>query len=187
MSRIHSWFHQQKGVTENLALNHPERMLRDARRLLNDRKTTMTTERPQSQAIIAAKRWIWSSEPQELVESSVLVFCRGDTNVTNYLWQGVRVSVVDFEKSGLNDPVFEVADYIEHPLRHDLPGWAGTLLASAACLDRRSRKSLEVGRRLAACYWLAVLLRLRGTDTEQRLGVSIARQADRVAERLNVQ
>src|SRR5262245_59556183 len=42
------------------------------------------------------------------------VFGQGDTNLANFLWDGERVRIVDFEDSGLSDRAFELAVLVEH-------------------------------------------------------------------------
>ncbi|MFD7921477.1 phosphotransferase family protein [Streptomyces sp. NPDC059740] len=42
------------------------------------------------------------------------VFGAGDGNLANYLWDGERVRVVDFEDSGRSDRVLELAEITEH-------------------------------------------------------------------------
>ncbi|MFE7319137.1 aminoglycoside phosphotransferase family protein [Streptomyces sp. NPDC057555] len=42
------------------------------------------------------------------------VFGAGDGNSANYLWDGHRVRVVDFEESGRSDRAYELAEIVEH-------------------------------------------------------------------------
>ncbi|MFD2082861.1 Phosphotransferase enzyme family protein [Actinopolymorpha cephalotaxi] len=42
------------------------------------------------------------------------VFGPGDGNLANYLWDGRRVRIVDFEDSGRSDRAFELAEVTEH-------------------------------------------------------------------------
>ncbi|MYT34283.1 MULTISPECIES: aminoglycoside phosphotransferase family protein [unclassified Streptomyces] len=42
------------------------------------------------------------------------VFGAGDGNSANYLWDGRRVRVVDFEESGRSDRAYELAEIVEH-------------------------------------------------------------------------
>ncbi|MDI5970000.1 aminoglycoside phosphotransferase family protein [Streptomyces sp. SL13] len=54
------------------------------------------------------------------------VFGPGDGNLANYLWDGSRVRVVDFESSGRSDRAYELAEITEHVSgwTSDAPGFA---------------------------------------------------------------
>ncbi|MCF4136456.1 aminoglycoside phosphotransferase family protein [Streptomyces sp. Tue 6430] len=85
------------------------------------------------------------------------VFGPGDGNLANYLWDGSRVRVVDFEESGLSDRPFELAEITEHvaswvdrPL--DAEMFPGQFDLSAA-----ERARLLECRRLLALVWLFLL------------------------------
>ncbi len=82
------------------------------------------------------------------------VFGGGDGNLANFLWDGERVRIVDFEDSGRSDRAFELAELSQHVsmwvdgeidvLRHfDLPA--------------AERARLRECRRLHALTWLFLL------------------------------
>jgi hypothetical protein len=48
------------------------------------------------------------------VDGVTPVFGSGDGNLANYLWDGTRVRLVDFEYSGVSDRAFELAEATEH-------------------------------------------------------------------------
>lgn len=85
------------------------------------------------------------------------VFCNGDGNLSNYLWDGTRVQVVDFEYSGQNDQAFALAEITEH-----VSAWVDTDFDVPHFL---SHFDIPVGdaaqlldaRRLLAFEWLYVL------------------------------
>ncbi|GAA1297912.1 hypothetical protein GCM10009647_011580 [Streptomyces sanglieri] len=86
-----------------------------------------------------------------------MVFGPGDGNLANYLWDGARVRVVDFEDSGLSDRPFELAEITEH-----VGGWTGPPLDVAAFLGlfdltAAERARLPQCRRLLALVWLFLL------------------------------
>ncbi|MEL5953630.1 aminoglycoside phosphotransferase family protein [Streptomyces sp. CLV115] len=86
-----------------------------------------------------------------------VVFGPGDGNLANYLWDGSRVRVVDFEDSGLSDRPFELAEITEH-----VGGWTGPPLDAEAFLDLfdltpAERARLPECRRLLALVWLFLL------------------------------
>ncbi|MGW1016696.1 phosphotransferase family protein [Streptomyces niveus] len=85
------------------------------------------------------------------------VFGPGDGNLANYLWDGSRVRIVDFEDSGLSDRAFElaeitehVASWVDHPL--DVASFLGEF-----DLDAVERVRLQDCRRLLALVWLFLL------------------------------
>ncbi|MFE9429011.1 phosphotransferase family protein [Kitasatospora sp. NPDC006697] len=86
-----------------------------------------------------------------------MVFGPGDGNLANYLWDGTRVRVVDFEDSGLSDRPFELAEITEHAA-----SWVGPPLDSEAFLNlfdlnSAERTRLLECRRLLALVWLFLL------------------------------
>ncbi|MEV0281162.1 phosphotransferase [Streptomyces sp. NPDC050610] len=86
-----------------------------------------------------------------------MVFGPGDGNLANYLWDGTRVRIVDFEDSGRSDRPFELAEISEH-----VAGWAGPPLDVGAFLDlfdlnAAERARLPECRRLLALVWLFLL------------------------------
>jgi len=82
------------------------------------------------------------------------VFGQGDGNLANFLWDGERVRMVDFEDSGVADRPFELSVFIEH-----VSVWSGIGLDAdefirAFELTAAERARLADCRRLAALYWL---------------------------------
>ncbi|WAZ19070.1 phosphotransferase [Streptomyces cinnabarinus] len=87
------------------------------------------------------------------------VFGPGDGNLANYLWEGSRVQVVDFEDSGRSDSAFELAEITEH-----VGSWVEHPLDVSAFLDRFDLTAVETARlrecrRLLALVWLFLLAR----------------------------
>lgn len=86
-----------------------------------------------------------------------MAFGPGDGNLANYLWDGIRVRIVDFEDSGLSDRPFELAEITEH-----VASWVGPPLDIEAFLDLfdlnpAERARLLECRRLLALVWLFLL------------------------------
>ncbi|MBT2413768.1 phosphotransferase [Streptomyces sp. ISL-12] len=102
--------------------------------------------------------WLTHSGMDRVDQPDVpLVFGPGDGNLANYLWDGSRVRVVDFEDSGLSDRSFELAEITEHvaswvdqPL--DVEAFLGQFDLNAA-----ERVRLPKVRRLLALVWLFLL------------------------------
>jgi Ser/Thr protein kinase RdoA (MazF antagonist) len=112
------------------------------------------------------------------------VFGPGDGNLANYLWDGSRVRVVDFEESGRSDRAFElaeitehVASWVEHPL--DVGLFLGQCDLTAAESVR-----LDECRRLLALVWLFMLASANGTNPRNPPGTA-ERQADRLSRLLS--
>jgi aminoglycoside phosphotransferase (APT) family kinase protein len=107
------------------------------------------------------------------------VFGQGDSNLANFLWDGERVRIVDFEDSGVSDRAFELGQLVEHiSARHDA-GLNADQFAAAFDLTAAERARLADTRRLAALYWL---LRLRpgGDVSERNPPGTLRRQAERL-------
>ncbi|MEV6155884.1 aminoglycoside phosphotransferase family protein [Nonomuraea sp. NPDC052129] len=104
----------------------------------------------------------WVKQPMLealLAQPGTPVFGTGDGNLANYLWDGTKVGVVDFEFSGRSDRAFELAEVVEHisVWRNDDAGMTAVLERFGLTADEAAR--LMECRRLLALYWL---LRTRG-------------------------
>jgi hypothetical protein len=115
----------------------------------------------------AGLTWLAKEEQATLgVEGVVPVFGHGDPNPANYLWDGRRVYLVDFEDSGASDRAFELAVLAEH-----LSVWRDGFVAVPALLQRfdlgpAEQLRLAYFRRLWALFWLVLLL--PGGPADQR-------------------
>ncbi|HEY0539362.1 MAG TPA: phosphotransferase [Actinoallomurus sp.] len=107
------------------------------------------------------------------------VFGLGDGNLANYLWDGTRIRIVDFEYSGRSDRAYELAEVVEH-----VTAWVDDALDAAALLSRfaltaaESRRIREC-RRLLALFWFLSLLSEDPARPRNPPG-SAARQAGRL-------
>lgn len=84
----------------------------------------------------------------------VRVLGQGDGNLANFLWDGERVRIVDFEDSGVADRAFELSIFIEHRSVWSENGLDGDEFIRAFELTAAERARLADCRRLAALYWL---------------------------------
>jgi hypothetical protein len=84
----------------------------------------------------------------------VRVFGQGDGNLANFLWDGERVRIVDFEDSGVADRAFELSIFIEHRSVWSESRLDGDEFIRAFELTAAERARLADCRRLAALYWL---------------------------------
>jgi aminoglycoside phosphotransferase len=107
------------------------------------------------------------------------VFGQGDPCLANFLWDGQRVCLVDFEDSGHSDRAFELAVLVEHlSVWHDAGLDADRLIAAFGLSAAEARK-LADSRRLAALAWL-FLLRPGGRASRRNPPGTLRRQADRL-------
>jgi Ser/Thr protein kinase RdoA (MazF antagonist) len=104
---------------------------------------------------------------------------QGDANLANFLWDGQRVRLVDFEDSGLSDRAFELAVLVEHISCWNEAGMDAERLISLFDLDETERRRLADCRRLAAMYWLLLLLPGGRASTRNPPG-TLRQQAERL-------
>jgi hypothetical protein len=135
-------------------------------------------------ALSAVSSWLGSSEVRFLARPlAERVFTQADGNLSNFLWDGARCRVVDFEDSGVSDPAYEAADLIEH-VSAWLPGLVdGDALVEALGFSRAQRTRLVGFRRLMAVFWLMMLLPGNPGHHRNPPG-STERQAEHVLELL---
>lgn len=98
----------------------------------------------------AARSWLDSDQP-DLTEIQHPVVAHGDPNLTNYLWDGTRVRIVDFEDAGRGDRTVELANLVEH-LSGRQTNWSPVVRRFAAEADR-----FRAARCLWAAFWLTLV------------------------------
>lgn len=103
-------------------------------------------------AVREGLRWLesWTSGAAGVTP----VFGAGDGNLSNFLWDGVRVRLVDFEDSGRSDRAWELAELAEH-VSMWVDGEVG--IAEVFELDPQESLRLRDCRRLPALIWLFLL------------------------------
>jgi aminoglycoside phosphotransferase (APT) family kinase protein len=107
------------------------------------------------------------------------VLGQGDPNLANFLWDGERVRLVDFEDSGPSDRAFELAILVEHVSAWTDAGLdAEAFLASFGLTAAEHARVAEV-RRLAALFWL-IMLRPGGPASARNPPGTQRRQARRL-------
>jgi thiamine kinase-like enzyme len=82
----------------------------------------------------------------------VTVLGHGDANLANYLWDGRRIHIVDFEDATISDPATELVNLVEHLSARHLDGEG-----FCARFDVDPVR-LRASRRLWAMFWLRLLL-----------------------------
>ncbi|MGH3363682.1 MAG: phosphotransferase [Nocardioidaceae bacterium] len=131
-------------------------------------------------AFAAGSEWIGSPEATVFAEQEVpLVFAQADGNLANFIWDGSRCGLVDFEDSGASDRAFEIADLVEH-----VSAWLTGVLDAERLLeylglDAALSDRVRDARRVMALFWLVMLL--PGNPGHHRNPVgSVDRQAERL-------
>jgi Ser/Thr protein kinase RdoA (MazF antagonist) len=103
----------------------------------------------------AALRW-WQGPDPDLLRSkpTLMVMGHRDPNPSNYLWDGHRVRIIDFEDSAISDPATEVAILVEHLAAREMD----TTNVCAKIGVEVDEYRLLATRRVCAMLWLALLL-----------------------------
>lgn len=121
-----------------------------ARRLTDGRQPIEPTA---AAAYDAALAWWHGPDPELLsVRPSATVLGHRDPNLANYLFDGHRVRIVDFEDAAISDPANELAILLEHLATRHLDTDA---LRAKFDVDHQR---LRAARRLWAMFWLSRLL-----------------------------
>ncbi|WP_405781611.1 phosphotransferase [Streptomyces sp. NBC_00859] len=133
-------------------------------------------------ALAAGARWVRNPALDALVagEPAAPVLGFADGNLANYLWDGSRIRLVDFESSGRADRIQELAEIAEH-----VSVWVDSSLDADALLGhfpltRPERARLRDLRRLAALMWLLMLDGDSRTPRPRNPPGTVARQAERL-------
>ncbi|HZD99214.1 MAG TPA: phosphotransferase [Micromonosporaceae bacterium] len=113
------------------------------------------------------------ASPGMIDDSHPAVLGHSDPNLANYLWDGSRVRIVDFEDAGRSDVAYEVATLVEH-LSARATNWRP--LIDSVDVDTTR---LLASRRLAASLWLAGLLP-GGPSADRNPSGTLERQAEHV-------
>jgi hypothetical protein len=107
------------------------------------------------------------------------VLGQADGNLANFLWDGSRIAIVDFEEAGRSDVPFELAELIEH-----VGSWVDTDFETDAFLahfplETGELRRLTECRRLLALLWL-LSLSLVDPNDERNPPDTPVRQAQRL-------
>jgi aminoglycoside phosphotransferase (APT) family kinase protein len=101
----------------------------------------------------AALSW-WDGPDPDLLrrKPSVTVLGHRDPNLANYLWDGRRIRLVDFEDAAVSDPATELALLVEHL------SWRGVDTTALRARFSVDEDRFRAARRLWAMFWLRLLL-----------------------------
>lgn len=137
---------------------HPGEFL-DGVRTACARRPSLGAAPSVARAFDAAVEWLNQPKLDDLAKAEQEpVLGTGDGNLSNYLWDGERVQIIDFEYSGRSDRAFELAEITEH-----ISAWADGSVDTSSVLSRFELTAAEAVRlrecrRLMAVYWLLALL-----------------------------
>ncbi|MFG1879324.1 phosphotransferase family protein [Sphaerisporangium sp. NPDC049003] len=135
------------------------------------------------QAYAAGVEWITASRLEDLAGATVSpTLGLSDGNLANYLWDGKRVRLVDWEDSGRSDRAFELAEVIEHLSRVDGTFDGPALLSHIDLTTGEGTRVLEF-RRLFAFSWMC-MLGPDGPFSSRNPHGTLKRQAERLLELL---
>jgi hypothetical protein len=104
----------------------------------------------------AGTRWLSAAALD--VRGGGVVLGQGDSNLANFLWDGAQVRLVDFEDSGPSDRAFELAVLVEHISAWSEAGLPADEFLALFDLTVAERARVRECRRLAALFWLMMLL-----------------------------
>lgn len=135
-------------------------------------------------AVRTATRWVDGPDATTFADARTQsAFTHADGNLANFLWDGERCSIVDFEDSGRSDPAYEVADLVEH-VSVSLRGVLDPeQLVEAAGLTTEQTRRFSAYQRTFAAFWLYMLLPGRPAHRRNPSG-SLDAQARHVLELL---
>ncbi len=107
----------------------------------------------------AAQAWLASGEAQRLLDRAVpSVLGRGDYNLSNFLWDGEKVRMLDFEYAGRADRGTELGLMMEHIATRATPDSDKLQIVAAFELSKPELARMTATRRAEAIFWFALLL-----------------------------
>jgi hypothetical protein len=158
-------------------LLHPRDALRDLRARCARQPPTLADPLV-SKAFGAVTDWVGRPRLDEVFAAELPpVFGSGDGNLANFLWDGSRVRVVDFEFSGRSDRAYEVAEVLEHMSARAHDAFDPVALLSRFELTAAERARLADCRRLLALFWFLAVLSEDPADPRNPPGTGV-RQAE---------
>lgn len=105
-----------------------------------------------------ARTWLASGVLDALQERlNPPVLGQGDSNLSNFLWDGRRIRLVDFEDAGPSERSFELANLIEHLSARPYPEIGGEPFLRRFAFTQTEWVRFQEFRRLTAVFWLAML------------------------------
>jgi thiamine kinase-like enzyme len=174
--------HEVAGLSPRVG---PQRVAVQALRAWGERLGQSRSSPVVAAATSTGLAWLARSELEWAGEPDVPpVFGQADGNLENFLWDGSRVRIVDFEYSGSSDRAYELADITEH-----VSSWVDTEFDAPAFLEHFDLTGAEAARlrdcrRLFALSWLK-LLRLQDRPHSRNPAGTVEKQAQRLLDLLD--
>ncbi|MFF5110252.1 phosphotransferase family protein [Streptosporangium sp. NPDC000509] len=109
-----------------------------------------------AEAFAAGSKWLVDSRLDRLMGEMTPVFGLSDSNLANYLWDGKRIRLIDWEDSGRSDRAFELAEAVEHISQVD-GIFDGPALLEHLDLSVTETARVLAFRRLFAFSWMCML------------------------------
>jgi hypothetical protein len=127
-----------------------------------------------AEAHALALEWLACPAPEQFsTPYADPVVGHGDPNLSNYLWDGSRVRIVDFEDGGRSDVAVELANLVEHLSARDTD-WAEFVTRFPVDPAR-----FAAARCVWATFWLT-LLRPGGPSARRNPAGTAEKQAERL-------
>ncbi|MFF0266290.1 aminoglycoside phosphotransferase family protein [Kribbella sp. NPDC004536] len=98
----------------------------------------------------AATTWL-TNQPQDLTDVQDPVVAHGDPNLSNYLWDGTTIRIIDFEDAGRGDRTVELANLVEHL------SWRTTDPTPLLQRFQTPPERFQAARLLWAGFWLTLI------------------------------
>lgn len=138
-----------------------------------------------AEALCAAEVWLRQPALGAVLEHPTRpVFGTGDGNLSNFLWDGADVRLVDFEYSGRSDRPYDLAEMAEHISVRTENGPGMEHVLQRFDLDSAETGKLLTCRRLLAAFWLLRIMGSERADPQTRAKI-LASQATRLATLLD--
>ncbi|MGN6791588.1 MAG: phosphotransferase [Streptosporangiaceae bacterium] len=115
--------------------------------------------------------------PFDRLADADAILGQGDPNLTNFLWDGTDVRIVDFEDAGPSSRAFELALLVEHVSAWSDSGIDADAFSAMFDLTDTELATLRGFRRLAALFWL---LKLLSRNDRNLRDDALKRQAERL-------
>jgi hypothetical protein len=139
-----------------------------------------------ARAYDAALRWLAGAEASRFLteDSPGSVLGRGDHNLSNFLWDGQQVRLVDFEYAVRCEVSDEMAELVEHISARCTPDAVWKQFLGGLELSKAERARLQAARRRRVVMWLLLLLPGQSGASLNPPG-TLRKQAERTLELLN--
>lgn len=144
--------------------------------------------RPADDAVTAraydeSLRWLSRAEEDSAADVEP-VLGLADHNLTNFLWDGKQIRLVDFEYSGRSDLCFEMAEMVEHIAARCTPDDMWQQFLDRLDLTEVEGRRLLTIRRGHAIMWFFILLPGQAGHDRNPPG-TLRKQAERTLDLLN--